>query len=99
MMKVGGIYVSPFEVEGALLEHDAVLEAAVVAHPDQDNLIKPKAFVVTAAGHEGSEALADKLQNFVREKLAGYKYPRLVEFRDELPKTATRKVQPFKLRA
>jgi acyl-coenzyme A synthetase/AMP-(fatty) acid ligase len=54
---------------------------------------------VTAAGHEGSEALADKLQNFVREKLAGYKYPRLVEFRDELPKTATGKVQRFKLRA
>ena len=51
MMKVGGIYVSPFEVEGALLEHDAVLEAAVVAHPDQDDLIKPKAFVVTAEGH------------------------------------------------
>jgi benzoate-CoA ligase len=99
MMKVGGIYVSPFEVEGALLEHDAVLEAAVVAHPDQDNLIKPKAFVVTAAGHEGSEALADKLQSFVREKLANYKYPRWVEFRDELPKTATGKIQRFKLRA
>ena len=99
MMKVGGIYVSPFEVEGALLEHDAVLEAAVVAHPDQDDLTKPKAFVVTPAGHEGSEALADELQRFVREKLADYKYPRWVEFRDELPKTATGKIQRFKLRA
>jgi len=99
MMKVGGIYVSPFEVEGALLEHDAVLEAAVVAHPDQDDLTKPKAFVVTAAEHEGSEALADELQRFVREKLADYKYPRWVEFRDELPKTATGKIQRFKLRA
>ena len=99
MMKVGGIYVSPFEVEGALLEHDTVLEAAVVAHPDQDDLIKPKAFVVTVAGHEGSEALADELQSFVREKLADYKYPRWVEFRDELPKTATGKIQRFKLRA
>jgi benzoate-CoA ligase len=99
MMKVGGIYVSPFEVEGALLEHDAVQEAAVVAHPDQDDLIKPKAFVVTAAGYEGSEALADELQSFVREKLADYKYPRWVEFRGELPKTATGKIQRFKLRA
>jgi benzoate-CoA ligase len=98
MMKVGGIYVSPFEVEGALLEHDAVLEAAVVAHPDQDDLIKPKAFVVTAAGHERSEALADDLKAFVREKLADYKYPRWIEFREELPKTATGKIQRFKLR-
>ena len=98
MMKVGGIYVSPFEVEGALLEHDAVLEAAVVAHPDKDGLVKPKAFVVTAAGHEGSESLTDELQGFVREKLANYKYPRWVEFRDELPKTATGKIQRFKLR-
>ena len=99
MMKVGGIYVSPFEVEGALLEHDAVLEAAVVAHPDQDDLIKPKAFVVTAEGHSGSDALADELKTFVRGKLAEFKYPRWVEFRDELPKTATGKIQRYKLRA
>lgn len=99
MMKVGGIYVSPFEVEGALLEHEAVLEAAVVAHPDQDDLIKPKAFIVTAAGHEASDALGAELQSFVRGKLAEYKYPRWIEFRDELPKTATGKIQRFKLRA
>jgi benzoate-CoA ligase len=98
MLKVGGIYVSPFEVEGALLEHDAVLEAAVVAHPDQDGLIKPMAFVVTADGHDGSEELSGRLQSFVREKLADYKYPRWIEFRDELPKTATGKIQRFKLR-
>ena len=98
MMKVGGIYVSPFEVEGALLEHDAVLEAAVVAHPDQDDLIKPKAFVVAAAGHQGSDQLAEELKAFVRGKLAEYKYPRWIEFRDELPKTATGKIQRFKLR-
>ena len=99
MMKVGGIYVSPFEVEGALLEHEAVLEAAVVAHPDQDDLIKPKAFVVTAEGYAASEGLADDLKTFVRGKLAEFKYPRWIEFRAELPKTATGKIQRFKLRA
>ena len=80
------------------MEHNSVLEAAVVAHPDQDDLIKPKAFVVTVAGHEGSEGLADNLKIFVRERLADYKYPRWIEFRDELPKTATGKIQRFKLR-
>ena len=99
MMKVGGIYVSPFEVEGALLEHDAVLEAAVVGHPDQDNLIKPKAFVVLGQGQSASDALGDELKTFVRGKLAEYKYPRWIEFKDELPKTATGKIQRFKLRA
>ena len=76
-----------------------MLETAVVAYPDQDDLIKPKAFVVTAAGYEGSEALADELQSFVRQKLADYKYPRWVEFRDKLPKTANGKIQRLKLRA
>ena len=76
---------SPFEVEGPLLEHDAVLEAAVLAHPDQDNLIKPKAFVVTAEGHADSDALEDELKTFVRGKLAEFKYPRWDEFRDKLP--------------
>ncbi|PPR62094.1 MAG: Benzoate--CoA ligase [Alphaproteobacteria bacterium MarineAlpha4_Bin2] len=99
MMKVGGIYVSPFEVEGALLEHEAILEAAVVAHPDQDGLIKPKAFVVTSEGYAGTNQLADDLQTFVRRKLADFKYPRWIVFRDELPKTATGKIQRFKLRA
>jgi len=98
MMKVGGIYVSPFEVEGALVKHDAVLEAAVVGHPDQDELIKPKAFVVLNDGASGSEALEDELKDFVRADLAAYKYPRWIEFVGELPKTATGKIQRYKLR-
>ena len=98
MMKVGGIYVSPFEVEGALLENDAVLEVAVVGHPDHDNLIKPKAFVVPSAGNEPSAALSEELKEFVKGKLANYKYPRWIEFREELPKTATGKIQRYRLR-
>ena len=99
MLKVGGIWVSPFEVESALSEHEAVLEAAVVGHADADGLIKPRAFVVLAEGHAGSEALVVELQTFVKSKLALYKYPRWIEFKSELPKTATGKVQRFKLRA
>ncbi|MCY4320129.1 MAG: benzoate-CoA ligase family protein [Alphaproteobacteria bacterium] len=96
MLKVGGIYVSPFEVEGALLKHEAVLEAAVVGAEDPDGLTKPKAFVVL---QEGGTASARELQDFVRGQLAAYKYPRWVEFVDELPKTATGKIQRYKLRA
>ena len=99
MLKVGGIYVSPFEVEGALVKHEAVLEAAVVGHPDQDELIKPKAFVVLNVGVTGSPALVQALKDFVRADLASFKYPRWIEFVDELPKTATGKIQRFKLRA
>jgi benzoate-CoA ligase family protein len=98
MLKVGGIWVSPFEVESALSEHAAVLEAAVVGHPDADGLIKPRAFVVLAAGKTASESLATELQAFVKTKLAHYKYPRWIEFTSELPKTATGKIQRFKLR-
>jgi benzoate-CoA ligase len=99
MLKVGGIYVSPFEVEGALLSHADVLEAAVIGQPDDDNLIKPKAYIVVKAGIEANAALAEKLQQHVKSKLAPYKYPRWVEFAGELPKTATGKIQRFKLRA
>ena len=99
MLKVGGIWVSPFEVESALSEHEAVLEAAVVGHADADGLVKPRAFVVLAEGHNGSEALVAELQAFVKAKLAMYKYPRWVEFVSELPKTATGKIQRYKLRA
>jgi 4-hydroxybenzoate-CoA ligase/benzoate-CoA ligase len=99
MLKVGGIWVSPFEVESALSEHDAVLEAAVVGHADADGLIKPRAFVVLAEGRTGSETLAVELQAHVKSKLAMYKYPRWIEFTRELPKTATGKIQRFKLRA
>ena len=98
MLKVGGIWVSPFEVESALAEHDAVLEAAVVGHPDADGLVQPRAFVVLAEGRDGSSRLVAELQLFVKAKLAPYKYPRWIEFTRELPKTATGKIQRFKLR-
>jgi benzoate-CoA ligase family protein len=99
MMKVSGMYVSPFEVEGALQSHPDVLEAAVVAWPDDDRLIKPKAFVVLKYGDKGNEAMARSLQDHCRKTLAPYKYPRWLEFRTDLPKTATGKIQRFKLRA
>ncbi len=98
MLKVGGIYVSPFEVEAALMTHEAVLEAAVVGQPDEENLIKPKAYIVLKPGLKGSEALSEEIKKYVKSKLAPYKYPRWLEFREELPKTATGKIQRFKLR-
>jgi len=98
MLKVGGIYVSPFEVETALVTHEAVLEVAVVAHPDENRLIKPKAFVVLRQGSHPSPELVQVLQQHVKTKLAPYKYPRWIEFVQDLPKTATGKIQRFKLR-
>ena len=98
MLKVGGIFVSPFEVEAALASHEAVLEAAVVGHDDADNLVKPKAFVVLKSGYQPSEALAETLKAHVKGKLAHYKFPRWLDFVSELPKTATGKIQRFKLR-
>ncbi len=98
MLKVGGIYVSPFEVEGALITHEAVLEAAVVGQEDGEGLIKPKAYVVLNSGFSASDGLAEELQNHVRAQLAPFKYPRWVAFTEELPKTATGKIQRFKLR-
>ncbi|MGP0095168.1 MAG: benzoate-CoA ligase family protein [Xanthobacteraceae bacterium] len=99
MLKVSGIYVSPLEVEGALQTHPEVLEAAVVGWPDDDKLIKPKAFVVLKSPGKASDALKRALQDYCREKLAPFKYPRWLEFRGELPKTATGKIQRFKLRS
>jgi benzoate-CoA ligase len=99
MLKVGGIYVAPFEVEGALLTHPDVLEAAVVAWPNEDRLIKPKAFVVLKPSAAASDKTAQALQQHCRERLAPYKYPHWIEFRSDLPKTATGKIQRFKLRA
>jgi benzoate-CoA ligase len=96
MLKVSGIYVSPFEVEATLIQHAAVLEAAVIGVIDKDGLTKTKAFVVLKAGAEASE---ETLKAFVKDKLAPYKYPRVIEFVAELPKTATGKIQRFKLRA
>jgi benzoate-CoA ligase len=95
MLKVSGIYVSPFEVEATLVQHSAVLEAAVIGKNDDEGLTKTKAFVVLKAGQQATEA---ELQAFVKEKLAPYKYPRFIEFVSELPKTATGKIQRFKLR-
>jgi benzoate-CoA ligase family protein len=99
MLKVSGMYVSPFEVEGVLQSHPDVLEAAVVGWPDVDRLIKPKAFVVLKAPGNACDATAQMLQDECRQKLAVYKYPRWIEFRAELPKTATGKIQRFKPRA
>jgi benzoate-CoA ligase family protein len=98
MLKVGGIWVAPAEVEAALVRHPAVLEAAVVGQEDADGLVKPKAFVVLQDKATASDALAQELQAFVKDQLAPYKYPRVVEFLEELPKTATGKIQRFKLR-
>ena len=98
MLKVGGQWVSPFEVESALLGHEAVLEAAVVAAGDERGLVKPKAVVVPREGVEADAALAAALQEFVKGRLAPFKYPRWIEFAGELPKTATGKIQRFKLR-
>ena len=96
MFKVSGIWVSPFEVEQALIEHPAILEAAVVAHRDEEDLEKPKAFVVLKDG-KGAQEL-DGLTEFIKEKIGKWKYPRWIEVVDELPKTATGKIQRFKLR-
>jgi acyl-coenzyme A synthetase/AMP-(fatty) acid ligase len=99
MFKVSGIWVSPFEVEAALVSHEAVLEAAVVGMEDEQKLVKPKAFVVLKAGNTADEKLKAALQQHVKDKLAPYKYPRWIEFMSELPKTATGKIQRFKLRS
>jgi benzoate-CoA ligase len=98
MLKVGGIYVSPIEVESALTSHPAVHEAAVVGREDVDHLVKPTAYVVLAAGVTASEALCSELKAFVKSRLAPYKYPRWIEFVADLPKTATGKIQRYKLR-
>jgi benzoate-CoA ligase len=98
MLKVGGIWVSPVEVENTLVGHPAVLEVAVVGHEDTDRLVKPKAFVVLKEGSAAAPDLEDELKLFVKDKLAPYKYPRWIEFVPALPKTATGKIQRFKLR-
>ncbi len=95
MLKVSGIYVSPFEVESTLVQHPAILEAAVIGKVDADGLTKTKAFIVLKAGQSLAE---EDIKVFVKERLAPYKYPRFVEFVTELPKTATGKIQRFRLR-
>jgi benzoate-CoA ligase family protein len=98
MLKVGGIWVSPVEVESTLAGHPAVIECAVVGMPDADDLIKPKAWVVAAPDSEPSAVLAEELIAHCARGMAAYKRPRWIEFVTELPKTATGKIQRFKLR-
>jgi 4-hydroxybenzoate-CoA ligase/benzoate-CoA ligase len=97
MLKVGGIWVSPLEIETALLEHPHVREAAVIGVADAQELIKPKAFVVLKDAGEASAALAEELREFAKARMAPYKYPRWIEFREELPRTATGKLKRFEL--
>lgn len=98
MLKVGGQWVSPVEVENALLEHAAVLECGVGSCSDRDGLIKPFAFVVLRPGTAGTAELESELRAFVRASIAEYKRPRWLAFVSELPKTATGKIQRYKLR-
>jgi benzoate-CoA ligase family protein len=99
LLKVGGIWVSPLEVEDALLDHPAVRECAVVGREDADGLQKPSAYVVLKDASTPINGLAQELRAFVKERLAPYKYPRWIEFVPELPRTSTGKIQRFKLRA
>jgi benzoate-CoA ligase len=99
MMRVSGAWVSPIEVENALLSHPAVAECAIVGHKDGAGLTKTKAFVVLKSGHEPGEAAAEQLRAHVRERIAGFKAPQWVEFVKDLPKTATGKIRRFELRA
>jgi len=92
------MWVSPFEVEAALASHEAVLEAAVIGKEDSDGLIKPKAFIVLRNGYAGSEQLSEKLRVHVKASAGPWKYPRWIDIRSDLPRTATGKIQRFKLR-
>src|SRR5688572_12144566 len=98
MLKAGGIWVSPTEIESTLRLHEAVYECAVMGYPDKDELVKPKAFVSLRPGFKASDELANQLIEHCKAKMAGYKRPRWIEFMDELPKTATGKIQRSVLR-
>ena len=98
MLKVSGLWVSPTEVENALLGHSAVAEAAVVGHRDGAGLTRALAYVVPRPPATGADGLAAEIQNFVKSRLAAYKCPQEVRFVAELPKTATGKIQRFRLR-
>ena len=98
MFKVNGMWVSPFEVEAALLSHEAVIEAAVIGKTDGDGLLKPKAFIVLKPGVCADEALFETLRTQVKERAGAWKYPRWIDVRPDLPRTATGKIQRFKLR-
>jgi benzoate-CoA ligase family protein len=99
MLKVGGMWVSPAEVEAALCENAAVLEAGVVGREDKAGLVRPHAYVVVNDGHKAGAELEAELRQLVRSRLPGYKVPQAISFVAELPKTATGKIQRFRLRA
>ena len=98
MFKVSGMWVSPFDVEAALVSHEAVLEAAVIGKQDSDGLVKPKAFIVLKTGYVADEGLLETLKVHVKAQAGPWKYPRWIELRSDLPRTATGKIQRFKLR-
>jgi benzoate-CoA ligase len=98
MLKVGGIWVSSVEVENCIREHPAVFEVAGTAKNDEKNIVKRKAWLVLKEGQQPSKELEKEIQQWVLDKMAKYKYPRWVEFVKELPKSATGKIQRFKLR-
>lgn len=98
MLKVSGQYVSPIEIENVLIQHTAVFEAAVIGVADSQGLTKTAAYVVLQSGHEGNDTLRAELQAFVKTQLTPVKYPRVIHFVEDLPKTATGKIQRFRLR-
>jgi len=98
MFRVSGQWVSPIEVEATLIEHPCVLEAAVIAFEEETGLHTPQAFIVLKNGYAESKELMRELQDFVKQRITPYKYPRRIEFLDELPKTAAGKVLRYKLR-
>jgi 4-hydroxybenzoate-CoA ligase len=98
MFKVSGMWVSPFEVEAALASHEAVLEAAVIGKQDADGLVKPKAFIVLRNGFAADERLIEMLRVHVKQCAGPWKYPRWIDICPDLPRTATGKLQRFKLR-
>ena len=98
MFKVSGMWVSPFDVEAALVSHEAVLEAAVIGKEDADGLIKPKAFIVLKNGYTADDGLFETLKGHVKDRAGPWKFPRWIELREALPRTATGKIQRFKLR-
>ena len=98
MFKVSGMWVSPFDVEAALISHEAVLEAAVIGKEDSDGLVKPKAFIVLKTGYTADDSLLETLKGHVKAQAGPWKYPRWIELRSDLPRTATGKIQRFKLR-
>jgi 4-hydroxybenzoate-CoA ligase len=98
MFKVSGMWVSPFDVEAALVSHEAVLEAAVIGKEDADGLVKPKAFIVLRNGYRADDGLLETLKHHVKDRAGPWKFPRWIELREALPRTATGKIQRFKLR-